>query len=77
MSRSGAAILRALDGTATGREFAARTVSRGSDAASTERIVLAFLGELRAVGLLTVPPASDRHRPRCGSPGVAICRGGH
>lgn len=60
LSRSGAAIVRALDGTMTGRQFAAQAVAKESHGPSTEKIVLAFLEELRAAGLLTIAPASDR-----------------
>ncbi|MDH2392161.1 hypothetical protein QCN29_25940 [Streptomyces sp. HNM0663] len=62
LSRSGAAILTALDGTVTGREFARRAVGAGRPDAdgNAERMVLDFLGELRAAGLLTVPPARGR-----------------
>lgn len=67
LSRSGAAILRALDGRLTGREFAAAVVRRSPRAGAAERrsaeqVVLAFLDELRAAGLLTVPPAPGRGR---------------
>ncbi|MBT2365429.1 PqqD family peptide modification chaperone [Streptomyces sp. ISL-10] len=62
LSRSGAAILKALDGTMTGRELAARVVRPGADPESTEHIIVLFLGELRAAGLLNIPPAADdRH----------------
>ncbi|MDD9375793.1 PqqD family peptide modification chaperone [Streptomyces sp. ZAF1911] len=75
LSRSGAAILQALDGTVTGREFACAVVRQGGHDHTAEQIVLAFLGELRAAGLLTVPPESGalldgvrfarrRHMPR-------------
>ncbi|MEV6318451.1 PqqD family peptide modification chaperone [Streptomyces sp. NPDC051776] len=59
LSRSGAVILRALDGSMTGREFTVRALRDPGDAAS-ERILTAFLEELRAAGLLTVPPAPGR-----------------
>ncbi|MFG2195877.1 PqqD family peptide modification chaperone [Streptomyces sp. NPDC048639] len=64
LSRSGAAILRALDGSMTGREFTVRALRESRrdslrDPAS-ERILTNFLDELRAAGLLTVPPAPGR-----------------
>jgi putative peptide zinc metalloprotease protein len=62
LSRSGAAILKALDGTVTGREFAAAVVRQGRHGSSAEQIVLAFLDELRAAGLLTVPPAAGHQQ---------------
>ncbi|MFE9254184.1 site-2 protease family protein [Streptomyces sp. NPDC006879] len=62
LSRSGAAILKAIDGSMTGREFAFRAVRADGPGAggNAEQVVLDFLGELRAAGLLTVPPAHGR-----------------
>ncbi|WP_411146942.1 PqqD family peptide modification chaperone [Streptomyces sp. x-80] len=62
LSASGAAILRALDGTVSGREFAARVARKSRPDSPVEQTVLAFLDELRAAGLLTVPPASGRQQ---------------
>lgn len=72
LSSSGAAILTALDGSMTGREFAARATGTGRGDGSTERVVLDFLGELRAAGLLTVPPAGGRE-----ASAVRFARRGH
>lgn len=62
LSASGAAILRALDGTVTGREFAAQVARRSRPDRPVEQTVLAFLDELRAAGLLTVPPAAGQQQ---------------
>ncbi|MER5885339.1 PqqD family peptide modification chaperone [Streptomyces sp. NPDC001941] len=72
LSRSGAAILRALDGTHTGRQFAAAAVRSGGHGKDAEGIVLAFLEELRAAGLLTVPP-----EPGARSDAVRFARRSH
>ncbi|MEV4916671.1 hypothetical protein AB0K47_07645 [Streptomyces tirandamycinicus] len=72
LSRSGAAILTALDGSMTGREFAARASGAGRGDGSTQRVVLDFLGELRAAGLLTVPPDGGR-----GASAVRFARRSH
>ncbi|MEU6084214.1 hypothetical protein [Streptomyces sp. NPDC047108] len=60
LSRSGAAILRALDGTMTGREFTVRALGEGGGDTASGRILTDFLDELRAAGLLTVPPTPGR-----------------
>ncbi|WP_338676494.1 hypothetical protein V1460_28600 [Streptomyces sp. SCSIO 30461] len=87
LSRSGAAILKALDGSMTGREFAFLAVRADGPGAGghAEQTVLDFLDELRAAGLLTIPSAKGRreaavrfarssHMPRRAlvGPGVSV-----
>jgi putative peptide zinc metalloprotease protein len=66
LSRSGAAIVSLLDGSATGTDVIARLAARqpGGSRAPVDRLVIGFLEELRKAEALTVPADCPPRRRR-------------